>query len=215
VIVASDLEGTITTGETWRGVAAYLESHGRKVDYARFRRSKLAAYIAARVGLTERRAFQNAWITDLTQLFAGQSLEAFCDVAAWVVTHELLPKQRPNVIAELEAARRDGARVILASGTYQPILEVFAAQFGFEAIGTPLEVVDGKLTGRLRAPVNVGTHKRANLMAILNGQVLTRAYGDTFPDIPMLELAQQAVIVRGNDMKLERVARKRTWRVTQ
>ncbi|NJK43415.1 MAG: hypothetical protein HC933_03355 [Pleurocapsa sp. SU_196_0] len=124
-------------------------------------------------------------------------------------------KRRVGVIAELEAAKRDGARVILASGTYQPILDAFASHFGFEAIGTPLEVVEGKLTGRLSAPVSVGTRKRANLITTLNGQPLTRAYGDTFPDMPMLELAQQPVIVRGNDAKLERIARERTWRVTQ
>ena len=215
MIVAADLEGTLTLGETWRGVQAYLETHGRRAEFARFRRGKLTAYLAARIGLIDRREFQNGWITDLTRLFAGQTLEEFRGVAAWVVQQELLPKQRRAVISELEAARHDGARVILASGTYQPMLEAFAAEFGFEAVGTRLEIVDGRLTGRLSDGVNVSRRKRENLSRVLSGQPLTRAYGDTMPDLPMLELAAEAVVVAGQDARLERLAARRGWRVAR
>jgi HAD superfamily phosphoserine phosphatase-like hydrolase len=213
VIVASDLEGTLTTGETWRGVQAYLEAHGRRADYARFRRSMMPLYLGARVGIVNKREFQNRWIERLMTLFAGVPLETFRDIAAWVVRHELLPKARRQVLAELEAMQGKGARVILASGTYQPILEAFAAQYGFDAIGTPLEISDDKLTGRLAGEINVGTHKRSRLQDALQGAVLTKAYGDTLPDVPMLEAAQEAVIVAGNDARLERVALERGWRV--
>jgi HAD superfamily phosphoserine phosphatase-like hydrolase len=213
VIVASDLEGTLTTGETWRGLQAYLESHGRQKDYGRFRNTMMPSYLGAKIGLVNKRAFQNRWIAQLMTLFDGTSLEEFRVVATWVVQHELLPKARRHVLAELEAARRDGARVILASGTYQPMLEAFALHYGFEAIGTPLGIQAGELTGQLSGEVNVGTHKRSRLLNALNGEPLTRAYGDTLPDLPMLEAAREAVIVGGNDAKLEKIALERGWRV--
>jgi HAD superfamily phosphoserine phosphatase-like hydrolase len=213
-VIASDLEGTLTNGETWRGVRAYLESHGRKADYSRFMRAKIPLYLGAKLGVVPKRYFQNRWIEDLPALFTGMTPDDFqLEVAAWVVQHELLPKARRNVIAELEAAQKAGARVILASGTYQPVLESFAAEFGFETVGTSLEVRDGALTGRLKGPINVAAHKIANLRQHLGNAALNRAYGDTLPDLPMLEAAQEAVVVTGNDRKLEIIAKARGWRV--
>jgi HAD superfamily phosphoserine phosphatase-like hydrolase len=214
MIVASDLEGTLTNGETWRGVRAYLETHGRKADYARFMRAKLPLYLGAKIGVVPKRHFQNRWIEDLPALFTGLTVSDFqLEVAAWVVQHELLPKLRRNVIAELEVAKAEGARVILASGTYHPVLEAFAAAFGFEAVGTPMEVSDGALTGRLAGQINVAAHKIARLRVALEGTELSRAYGDTLPDLPMLEAAREAVVVAGNDAKLEALAKLRGWRV--
>ncbi len=213
MIVASDLEGTLTTGETWRGIRAYLEAHERKADYDRFMRSKMPMYLGAKLGLVNKRHFQNRWIEDLPGLFAGHSLESFQAVAAWVVQHELRPKLRQNVLNELETARRSGARVILASGTYQPVLHALAQTLGFEAIGTPLTVVNGSLTGKLDGPVNVEQIKRVSLIAALEGAALNRAYGDTLADIPMLKAAQEAIVIAGNDVRLERLALARGWRV--
>ena len=212
MIVASDLEGTLTSGETWRGIRAYLQAHGRKRDYDAFMRSKLPLYLGAKIGVVPKRKFQNRWISDLPQLFAGATLEQFREVAAWVAEHELLPKLRHVPLAELEAAKVSGARVMLVSGTYQPILEAFAERFGFEAIGTPLELEGDRLTGRLAGSVNVGAIKCSSLQAQLGQLSLTRAYGDTLSDVPMLESAQEAIVVTGNDSALERLAKQRGWR---
>jgi HAD superfamily phosphoserine phosphatase-like hydrolase len=212
MIIASDLEGTISLGETWRGLKAYLEAHGRASDFSQFRIAKLPQFALYRLGLMSKRKFQDAWISGFMTVFAGCSLGEFRDIAAWVVDHEILPKVRAAVLQELETAKAGGARVILASGTYQPVLDVFAARFGFEAVGTPLEVRDGKLTGRIVGAVNVGESKLERLRATLSGEVLTRAYGDTPSDIPMLEAAMEAVVASG-DAKLENIAKTRGWRI--
>ena len=163
-IIASDLEGTLTSGETWRGIRAYLQAHGRKRDYDAFMRRHLVDYLGAKIGVIPKRAFQNRWIGDLPRLFAGATLEEFRIVAAWVAEHELLPKLRHTVTAELETAKASGARVILVSGTYQPVLEAFAEHFGFEAIGTPLELVGDRLTGRLAGPINFAQIDRKSVV---------------------------------------------------
>ena len=214
-IIAADLEGTLTGGETWRGVRAYLQAHGRGRDYNAFMHRHLLDYLGAKIGLIPKRTFQNRWISDLPQLFKGATLEQFRGVAAWVAEHELLPKLRLKPLNELEAAKRGGARIILVSGTYQSVLERFAERFGFEAIGTPLELVNGTLTGRLAGPVNVGAIKCSSLQAQLGQRRLTRAYGDTMPDVPMLESAIEAVVVTGNDPALERLAQQRGWRTVK
>lgn len=215
MIIASDLEGTLTGGETWRGIRAYLEHCGRKRDYDAFMRRHLLNYLGAKVGVIPKRTFQNRWITDLPQLFKGATLEEFQQIAAWVAQHELLPKLRRSPLAELEAAKISGARVILVSGTYQPVLEAFAGHFGFEAIGTPLELASDCLTGRLAGPINTGAIKCSSLRAQIGATQLHRAYGDTMPDVPMLEAAIEAVIVTGNDLHLERLAKQRGWRTLE
>ena len=189
MIIASDLEGTLTGGETWRGIRAYLEHCGRKRDYDAFMRRHLLNYLGAKVGVIPKRTFQNRWITDLPQLFKGATLEEFQQIAAWVAQHELLPKLRRSPLAELEAAKISGARVILVSGTYQPVLEAF--------------------------PINTGAIKCSSLRAQIGATQLHRAYGDTMPDVPMLEAAIEAVIVTGNDLHLERLAKQRGWRTLE
>lgn len=215
MIVASDLEGTLTSGETWRGIRAHLEAHGRKRDYDGFMRSKLHLYLGAKIGVVPKRTFQNRWIGDMPMLFKGATLEEFQRLAAWVAEHELLPKVRRKPLAELEAAKANGARVMLVSGTYQPVLEAFADRFGFEAIGTPLELLNGCLTGRLAGPINTGEIKCSSLRALIGQRGLARAYGDTLSDVPMLESTREAVVITGNDASLKRLAQRRGWRTLE
>jgi HAD superfamily phosphoserine phosphatase-like hydrolase len=214
MIVASDLEGTLTTGETWRGIRAYLKAFGRNGDFYGFFASQMPEFLGSKFGLIPKREFQNRWTARIMRLFAGMSEAEFMAVATWVAEHEILPKIRPNVLKLLQAHQQSGARVVLASGTYQPVLEVVAGRFDFEALGTRLEVVGGKLTGKV-ATISVGEEKKRQLEAALLGQQLDVAYGDTMPDVPMLELAKSALVVRGADTTLEALARKNAWHLLE
>jgi phosphoserine phosphatase len=210
--VAADLEGTLTTGQTWKGIRAYLESNGRRREYGMFFAARLPSAILARTGLLDKREFENRYTADTLRFFRGLTPKEFRTVAEFIVEHELWPKRRETVLGELEALRLQGRRLILASGTYQPVLEAFAWRLEAEAIGTQLEVAAGKLTGRLSTPVNVGQYKVETLRAHLAGATLERAYGDTLPDAPMLEAARVAVAVNP-DLKLGRLAQANDWRV--
>jgi HAD superfamily phosphoserine phosphatase-like hydrolase len=211
LIVASDLEGTLSSGETWKAMAAYLERDGKSRTYRGFFNARFARALLAQTGIINKREFQNRWIEELIGLFAGQTLEEFRAVGEWVVEHHLWPQRKTQVIAELEQYRLEGARLILVSGTYQPVLEAFAARLNAEAIGSPLEVVKGKLTGRLAGPINVGIQKVSSLKA--HGITkLEAAFGDTLPDSAMLEMAQKPVVIP-TDAKLERLALERGWRI--
>jgi HAD superfamily phosphoserine phosphatase-like hydrolase len=215
MIIASDLEGTLTTGETWRGVRAYLAAHGRSGQFYAFFVTQLPEFVGSKLGFIAKREFQNRWTARIMGLFAGISQAEFEVVAAWVAEHELLPKIRPNVLKILQDHQQAGGRVILASGTYQPVLAAVAGRFGFEALGTPLAVVGDKLTGRVIGQISVGTEKKRKLEQALLGQKLDLAYGDTMPDLPMLEMAAKACVVRGADPALEELARVRGWQLLE
>jgi phosphoserine phosphatase len=98
------------------------------------------------------------------------------------------------VVAELEQWRAQGARLLIASGTYQRVADLFAARLSAEAIGTPVAFDRyGRATGRLSSPVSTGQIKASKVRTWLGDDVLVAAYGDTEGDIPMLSLAQQPV----------------------
>ncbi|MBX3084987.1 MAG: HAD-IB family hydrolase [Anaerolineae bacterium] len=214
MIVASDFDGTLTAGEMWRGVAQYVSEHGRGLRLWLFMLPKLSRRLLTRVGIGDALKLRSAFMEQLPSVTAGFTMDQVRDLAKWVVDNELWPKRRQAVIAELARHQQEGKRVIVISGAYQPILEEFARRINAEAIGTPLEVVDGKLSGRLSGALNVGNAKADRLRDALNGDVLELAYGDTQNDIPMLIMGNSAVAVNP-DSGLRALATVKGWRIIE
>ena len=215
VIVASDLEGTLTTGETWRGVARYLRRERDRrtaVRYWAFFAARTPGIVLARRGLGDEQALRLRWMRDLARFFRGDDAATLARLAEWVVERELWPQRREGVLAELATHRAAGRRVILVSGTYQPVLDAFARRIDAEAIVTPLELHQGRATGRLAGSVNNDAAKVASLRPLLGTATLFAAYGDTPADVPMLELSDAATVV-GENAHLRAVAVQRGWRV--
>ena len=214
MIVVSDLEGTLTAGATWRGMADYLKTHGKAVEYqARFA-WWLPRFMLVRLHLADEQSMKNAWLITLLGMLAGASLEDYRRMSEWVVEREMWPQRRAGVLAEIERQRQAGARVIIASGTFQAMAESFAARIGAEALASEVEVVDGRITGRPAAGISVRGTKARRVQELLGGQPVAVAYGDTESDVPLLELAREAVAVCPDDA-LRRVAQARGWRIVE
>lgn len=214
--IASDVEGTLTTGETWKGMARWMEGHGRAEQYRAFFNRNLPRAILARLGLINKREFQNRFMEGAAALLAGLNRAELEAVGVWVSEHELWPKRREDVVAELQAALGQGEQVVVCSATFQPVLEAFAAKLGpgVIALGTPLEVQDGVFTGRIIGSVRAGAAKAQQLKQFLQDNPLRAAYGDSLPDQAMLELAQQPVAVYPEG-RLRALALARGWRIIQ
>jgi HAD superfamily phosphoserine phosphatase-like hydrolase len=228
--VAADLEGTLTTAETWRAVAAHLHRSGRRGAYRRFLLPRLPLVVLARLGLIDRQAFRDRWITDLARLLRGTPIDEMERLAEQIVASELWPARREEVVAALAAQHGQGRAIVLCSGTYQPVLEAFARRLGDEALGTPPEVEAvgtppevealgtalatdaGVLTGRLVTPPNTGRRKAERLAAALAGRRLVAAYGDSLADTEMLAASDDPVAVHP-EAGLRRLADERGWRV--
>jgi len=211
-LVATDLEGTLTTGATWRGTGHWLESTGRKWAYRRFLLPRLPSVLLARRGVIDRQAFRERWVHDLTRFLAGLDGPALDEYARWIVDNELWPQRREAVLAELADRARAGCRIVIASGTYQPVADAFAQRVGALALGTPLEMRDGRATGRLGGQVGTRDSKAHAVRLAAGADRIVGAYGDTEADIPMLELADGPVAVHP-DRELRRVALERGWRI--
>ena len=210
--VASDLEGTLTAGETWRGVGRYLKRHGRGAKYRAFFLSRLPGVLLAKMGLADGQAVRDGFLVGMARLFRGMTQAEVDGMAEWVVGEELWPKRRQAVLGELETHAEAGRRVVLAAGGYQPVVEAFARRIGAEAVGTLLEFSEGEATGRLVGGVNTGRVKAERLGEHVGAGELHVAYGDTSADLLMLEMSEAPVAV-WPDPRLRKEALDRGWRL--
>jgi len=231
-VVASDVEGTLTDGETWRGLGRWLAANGRRAEYRRFLAPRLLALPLARFGLYDRQRFRDRWIRDLVAHLAGLDAAEIDAIAAWIVEEELWPARREPMLAELAVAVDGGARLVLVSGTYDPVVRAFAARIGAagvaaeglaaeglgvqgivaDAVGTPLRFEGGRFTGDLAGPVNTGRVKVERLARRIGSAPLGRAYGDSAADLALLEAAATPIAVTP-DRALAQIARDRGWRI--
>jgi phosphoserine phosphatase len=213
--VAVDLEGTLTAGSAWRGMYNYLLAHNKGSGVRGFYYGRLPEYFARRLTGRDMREFKNRWIHDLLRLFSGYSEEEFQEMATWAVENELWPKRRHDVLAELEQHRQNGRRIIVVTGLYEPYVAALVARLpGFEAIGTPIVIEDGRLTGELATPFNVGKRKVEKLQPFMSGGKIFGAYGDTAADRFMLAVSHQPVAVHP-DKALRRLAQTEGWRILE
>lgn len=212
MFVASDVEGTLSSGAFWKGVGRYLLAHGRALGYRVFFLTRLPGVYLTRLKLIDAGEFGNRWILGLAKQFRGMTSDELNSMGDWVVENELWPKRRQAVVDELRRHRDEGRRVVLASGTFQPALDSLARRIGAEALGTALDMAGGRATGRVGAPLNVGKAKAERLRAVLAARPLEAAYGDTLADVPMLEMSRHPVAV-SPDSGLRAVAVERGWRI--
>ena len=214
-IVASDLEGTITAGETWRGMRDFLEENGRSPHFRRFFLRNVPGLFLFRRGWINERAFKERWILGLLRLFKGFDEAQMATMAEFVALETLWPTRRESVVTELQAHQADGRTVIIVTGLFEPILQHLAEKLGgFAAIGTPLLMENGRFTGKIAAPLTVGQRKVTQLQTFLQNGELVAAYGDTVQDVPMLELAQAPVAVHP-DTQLREKAESLHWRILE
>ena len=131
----------------------------------------------------------------------------------------MLREARPETLRLLELHGKMGRATYVVSASAIEIVELLAERLGFTgAIATEAEVIDGVYTGELSKPF-LHSDEKANAIAELAAREnydlsLSFAYGDSYNDLPMLELVGIPVAINP-DTKLEDVAYERGWPVVQ
>jgi phosphoserine phosphatase len=220
-IIVSDMDGTLSTAETWRGVLAWVVANHPSRAARRFVGVRLPQVALHKAGLLDKEAFRHRWLRDQAGLLRGLPGDRLAEMGEWVVEAHLWPARRHAAVDALTEAVREArasdpaTEVVLATGGYQPVGDAFAARVGADlALGTPLEMRDGVATGRLSARTQSGEQKAAAIVARAAGREIVAAFGDTGADIPMLALARRAVAV-APDRALRRAAVERGWEILE
>jgi phosphoserine phosphatase len=216
-VIVSDMDGTLTTAETWRGVHDWVKVNRPSGAAQRFVTVRLPLVILAKLGLINKERFRARWLSDLAALLRGATVDELNAMGEWVVEHYLWPARRISgltAVADAVAnARTAGAQLLLATGGYQQVGDAFARRIGaVAALGTPLEFVDGVATGQLAGATQSGEQKAAAVSRRVAGGEILAAFGDTAADIPLLTAARRAVAV-APDKQLREEAQRRGWEI--
>jgi phosphoserine phosphatase len=210
MIVISDMMGTLTTGSPILGLLDWIKVHQSKTKARWLLASMMPSYLLVKLGLIDPQPWgQGLMIKSLTWL-KDMDAEKFAQACEWAVEHNLWRKRRVDVIARLQEHIQQGAQVYLASSVVQPIADAFARRIGVQAIGSPVEIVDGKV--QLVDGLVKNERKIQEVLQRLEVEKVDYAYGDTIMDIPLLENALYPVAVYP-DKRLEKVAKERGWEI--
>lgn len=210
-IIVTDLEGTLTTGSSWKGIRSYYRQYYSAWRYNRFFLKWVPRYIMVMAGLRSRRAAMFDWMFDEVRLFEGMPLGDFRNMADWVVEQVMWPGRRTDVVEELDQKRKQGAALVLVSSAYQPIVEAFASKIDATPIGSQLMIQNGHIMG-IDEPLNAYEYKVEYIQRAFENAPIASAFGDTMSDIPMLEMSAEPVAVHP-DTELHQVAEERGWRI--
>ena len=216
-VIVSDMDGTLTTAETWRGVHDWVKVNRPSGAAQRFVTVRLPLVILAKLGIINKERFRARWLSDLAALLRGATVDELNAMGEWVVEHYLWPARRISgltAVADAVAnARTAGVQLLLATGGYQQVGDAFARRIGaVAALGTPLEFVDGVATGQLAGATQSGEQKAAAVSRRVAGGEILAAFGDTAADIPLLTAARRAVAV-APDKQLREEAQRRGWEI--
>ena len=215
-----DVVGTIYRGAFWRDISEYNREHKRNRLWVwAYLIWHMAGWPLNLGGLLRDKRWYGAWARDMAWLFRGLSVEEGQQLFDWLVEGRVKPNLRMDVMELLKEHQAQGPVVALVSGSPQELLNVMAPRLGINhAIGAPLEVKQGKYTGKMSGSLTMNEGKVVALQEWANQNDLTIdwensfAYGDGRGDIDLLESVGHPVAVYPDDV-LRGVAKERGWEV--
>jgi HAD superfamily hydrolase (TIGR01490 family) len=129
----------------------------------------------------------------------------------------VLPSIYPQMLQRAYEHQEAGRRVYIVTAALQEMADLLARVLVFDGgVGSRLEVVDGRYTGRPAGPFNYREGKVASMQLLAERENLdlsrSYAYSDSESDLPMLRAVGNPVVVNP-DQELTRIARSEGWEI--
>ena len=215
-----DMDFTLYSKYLYQGVFAHHKKNRFKLpSYFLFVIYHFLLWLLMRGGLVTRNFLYDQHAINLAWLFRGVSVERADVIWDWILENEIVPYFRSEMLAAIKDHKQKGHRIILSSGSFTPVLRKVVSYLDVEgAISTPLAVRNGKYTGRIIPPLNIGLGKVERLNQFLIGPGkeidLTRSYfySDSIMDLPVMELFGNPVAVYP-DESLAETAKALNWKI--
>lgn len=215
MIIASDLNGTLTTGSPILAVANWAQKNQSSLRPRLFKMSVLISYLQVRAGWKELDVWADKTMRKVLNLIYAPDQRVLDSIMSYIVESELWPKRRDAAVSLLKEYHKAGAEIILVSAAYEPAVQEFSKKIGKErvsAIGTPVYLNRGTIS--LADVLTTRDQKLNQVKARIGSKVLDIALGDTFADIPLLEQARQPIAVFP-DRILRMTAQERGWQILE
>ena len=186
-----DIDGTLTKDRSWKGFLDYFSTHKlKRATHIGFLCVHYPIYFSHRLGIVTASQFRGIWAANMAWYVRSFSVEQADKVWDWSVEHFLNQHWRTDTRVILDEHLRAGDPVVLVSSAPEPLTRRIAAELGTEhAVGTPLEFVDGRYTGRSKRPICIGKYKPLLAQEYLRRKGLevdldsSCAYADSISDL--------------------------------
>ena len=215
MIVASDLNGTLTTGSPILAIANWAEKNQPWLRPRLFKYRVLFSYLQVKAGLKELDIWADRTMRKVLDLIQSPDEELVNSIMSYVVESELWPKRRERPISLLKEFHNQGAEIILVSAAFEPAVLEFAKKIGDEritAIGTKIFLTEKGIS--LAETLTTRDKKLEKVKNIIGSNTIEIALGDTFADIPLLEQARRPIAVFP-DRRLRKTAEIRNWQILE
>lgn len=215
-----DMDFTLYKKYLYQGLFAHhIQNKFRRGSLVFFFAYHFPIWLLTKLGLVPKEYLYRTHAANLAWLVKGVSVDRADAIWDWVLENEIAPYLRPEMVAAIEDHKRHGHRIILSSGSFTPILDKVVTYLGIErAIATPLAVENGKYTGRIVPPLNVGQGKLERLNLFLDGPgkeinlEKSYFYTDSIVDAPVMELFGNPVAVYPDEF-LAKMAKSLNWHI--
>jgi phosphoserine phosphatase len=211
MIVVTDLVGTLTTGSPTLGLVNWVRYNQSSFRANFFMAKALIRYLPFKFGLLDVRTFGEWSMRAALPLIKDPTDKTLHEMAEWSVDKVLWPKRRHDVLDRLAHHKVQGDDLVIASSVFEPTVEALGRRLEARAIGSPMEIVDGRLEF---IDLIEGKRKGPEVFKRLNVERIGAAYGDTWVDIPILERAEHPVAVYP-DVKLRAKAIENDWEILE
>jgi|SRR5690625_493704 len=212
-----DFDGTLYKRETFQLLMNYLKKHPEyNKYYGRFFRSILPRFIAYKLKLypesrMKERSMQ-IYINALQHLSKQQILTFFAEIA------EIMQDDfNHKVVEKLKQHNKDNVYTMLVSGAFIPLLEPAVANYEFDQIiGTAIPFNDDTFDQTTPIFHIQGERKKDKIFDALKDHSIdwenSYAYGDSYSDLPVLQLVGNPVAVQP-DNELLTLAKRKNWHI--
>ena len=215
-----DLDGTLSSNHAWEGRLQYsLTPKKKRVWILASWAMHMALWLLSECKLYSERRRREKWMEDLGSTLKGATTEEISDVFHWIVDNYILESLHSDVVEILHQHKQSGHMVVIVSATYSDLLEIVGQRLAIpNVIGTKLEVIDGRYTGKVIEPLCFGENKAKLLKEFIDRNGLeidlsaSFAYADSIFDAPLLELVGNPVATYP-DKELRRLAERNGWRI--
>jgi len=219
-IALFDFDGTLVSSHLWSGLLKYYFKRKEKLfSIFRFLISNFSLTPFWKMGLISTKKYYQGWGEGMAPLMKGVNMERAKEIFNWLTDAHLLPSLKKDTLERLKKHQGDGYLIVLTSGSFQDLIKVFSSRLDVDfVIGTELEVVKNKFSGKIIPPLCFAQGKAEKVKQFLAENNLaidfkeSFAYSDSIFDLPMLELVGNPVAV-DPDKKLLETANTRGWQI--
>jgi HAD superfamily hydrolase (TIGR01490 family) len=184
-IYAFDFDGTLTTKDTLIEFIRYAKgSMALGLGFMRYAH----LLVLMKIGLYPNYKAKQKVFAHFFKDTTLDDFNALCKAFAASSSHLL----RPNAIEAINHAIKEGSEVLIVSASIDNWVQPFFPQV--KVVGTQIEVIDGKLTGRFLSKNCYGQEKVNRILSLYPNRQdyhLT-AYGDSRGDKEMLAFADES-----------------------